>query len=682
MHLGLMLAAAALSQGDPDPRPEPDLAAPTPVSEAAASGAIAYPVAFFAAGRPNNAFEMLPRVPGFTYNAGAAVRGFAGAAGNVLIDGERPSTKSITLDEVLKRVPASAVERIELIRGGAPGIDMQGMPMVVNVVRRKGALSTTAVSFAGKIWKIGWATPQADLELSRRYGPLRLDGALHANAGMSLDSGNGRLDLFTPSGALTQGGPLKVRRRNRTFSGNGAAELAHGADLWRLNLGGDNVHENGREMVPLSSAAGRILGEQTLTDQRVTRRAEAGGDYAHTFSDTLSARLVALQTLRSQTLASRSSALTGISTSGEAQKSGESILRATLAWRPSSTVTAETGGEAAFNFLDVDSSFTQNGVIVRLPNAQVRVEERRAEGFVTAFWRPSEKLSLEAGARVEASRISETGDTVLSRTFFFPKPRAVLTWTPMKDHQLRLRVEREVGQLDFRSFAASATLGGGEINAGNARLEPERDWLFEAAFERRFWGKGAVVVTLSHAEVQQVVDYVPIDARFDAPGNIGDGRREQVKVNLALPTDRLMIKGGLVTTEAIWRWSEVTDPVTGRPRPISQEIHFNGSMRFSQDVRRLRSTWGFNFNFGYPQTQYRISEIRRISYESFWFLTWDWKPRPDLTVHAEVQNATSRHFNRERILFTGPRSLGVVNAVEVRQDRYFPAFIVRVRKLL
>ena len=70
---------------------------------------------------------MIFRLPGFNLDTGdSGTRGFAGAAGNVLIDGDRPSSKSDSLDAVLRRISAGSVERIELIRGGAPGIDMQG----------------------------------------------------------------------------------------------------------------------------------------------------------------------------------------------------------------------------------------------------------------------------------------------------------------------------------------------------------------------------------------------------------------------------------------------------------------------------------------------------------------------------------------------------------------------------
>ena len=42
-------------------------------------------------------------------------------------------------NSILQRIPAASVERIEVIRGSAPGIDMQGQSVVANVVRKKDA---------------------------------------------------------------------------------------------------------------------------------------------------------------------------------------------------------------------------------------------------------------------------------------------------------------------------------------------------------------------------------------------------------------------------------------------------------------------------------------------------------------------------------------------------------------
>src|SRR4051812_18806929 len=102
-------------------------------------GVISYPVSFFAGQQVANANEMLARVPGFSVETGDSVRGFEGAAGNVIVDGQRPTSKTDTLDQILTRIPIAQIERIDIIRGGAPGIDMQGKTVIANVIRKSGA---------------------------------------------------------------------------------------------------------------------------------------------------------------------------------------------------------------------------------------------------------------------------------------------------------------------------------------------------------------------------------------------------------------------------------------------------------------------------------------------------------------------------------------------------------------
>ena len=97
----------------------------SPAPSSAAASVISYPASFFAAMRPDRAYDMVLRLPGFTFDDGSAVRGLAGAAGNVLIDGQRPSSKTDDLVAILQRIPAAQVARIDLIRGGQTGIDMQ-----------------------------------------------------------------------------------------------------------------------------------------------------------------------------------------------------------------------------------------------------------------------------------------------------------------------------------------------------------------------------------------------------------------------------------------------------------------------------------------------------------------------------------------------------------------------------
>ena len=59
--------------------------------------------------------------------------------GNVLIDGERLGAKSQTLEDVLLRVPASEVLRIEILRGADVAGDASNAAVLANVVRTRTA---------------------------------------------------------------------------------------------------------------------------------------------------------------------------------------------------------------------------------------------------------------------------------------------------------------------------------------------------------------------------------------------------------------------------------------------------------------------------------------------------------------------------------------------------------------
>uniref|UniRef100_UPI0037CB1714 Plug domain-containing protein n=1 Tax=Phenylobacterium sp. TaxID=1871053 RepID=UPI0037CB1714 len=91
-----------------------------------------FPAEFFTAFNPVTVEDMVRRVPGFTLDNGDDRRGFSGAAGNVLINGERPSSK-IPLSEQLSRISARDVLRIDLYSGGLDGADLRGQTLLVDV---------------------------------------------------------------------------------------------------------------------------------------------------------------------------------------------------------------------------------------------------------------------------------------------------------------------------------------------------------------------------------------------------------------------------------------------------------------------------------------------------------------------------------------------------------------------
>ncbi|HEV2865182.1 MAG TPA: TonB-dependent receptor plug domain-containing protein, partial [Allosphingosinicella sp.] len=139
--------------------------------EAAPSGRIVYEADYFRGFAPSNALDIVQRVPGFTLDVGSQeVRGFGQAAGNVVINGARPSSKSDTLDTILARIPASRVLRVEVGPGDLFGAEYSGRPQVLNLVLNStGGLAGTVDATARRDFS-GQVTPEANVSALLRRG--------------------------------------------------------------------------------------------------------------------------------------------------------------------------------------------------------------------------------------------------------------------------------------------------------------------------------------------------------------------------------------------------------------------------------------------------------------------------------------------------------------------------------
>ncbi|HEX2762102.1 MAG TPA: TonB-dependent receptor plug domain-containing protein, partial [Rhizomicrobium sp.] len=172
-----------------------------PVLADESRGISTYPAAFFDDSRPATAYDMVSRLPGFSLDTGNSARGFAGTAGNILVDGARPTAKTDDVSSILQRIPARAVDHIEVIRGGAPGIDMQGQTVVANVVRRKDALDQTILTASLTYTGAGQWAPAGGIEYHGQSGVLRYEASLSRTAQVWDDSpGNGYRVVTKPGG--------------------------------------------------------------------------------------------------------------------------------------------------------------------------------------------------------------------------------------------------------------------------------------------------------------------------------------------------------------------------------------------------------------------------------------------------------------------------------------------------
>ncbi|HEX4273303.1 MAG TPA: TonB-dependent receptor, partial [Rhizomicrobium sp.] len=582
-------------------------------------GISSYPSAFFADYRPNTADDMVSRLPGFTLDTGQSARGFAGTAGNVLIDGVRPTAKTDDLDSILSRIPAASVERIDVIRGSAPGIDMQGQSVVANIVRRADAGSQIIITAGNTLIEDGEWVPSGGIEYHGQSGALRYEGSFERTTNVWDDSPGYGYRRLTVTGSAPQ---IDTARRYGIMQ---LGYKAHGgliAPLW----GGEwtnNLTLQNSDISDGSIYSG--YGGSRFDSTTRKRNGEFGSHWQKTLGD------FNLETLVLQRLGKEADSNTSAQSSGSAiflsnSSTSESIARLTLRYAASPDLNMEVGGEGAYNYLNGRSSYISNGAAVALPNANDFVDEKRGEGFANMSWKLAPGWSLEAGTRFEYSRIAETGDTVKSRDFFYAKPRLLLAWAPDEDTQLRLRMERKVGQLNFSDFVASSSLSTYGVAAGNSDLRPDQRWQFEADAERHFWGKGALVLSYLHEDITDLEDYIPVGGGLDAPGNIPHATDDQISLNGTVPLDFLGLKNGLLKPSLIWNQTSLADPVTGMTRAISGQRDRRIQVEIDQDIEAWNSTWQVGFlPFSFSNTVWRISQISLVSIHTpFSYASWTW----------------------------------------------------------
>ena len=649
----------------PDCPAQPTCAATPAVSSADRA---VYDAAFFSQFHPQNALDMVSQTPGFSLNGGDERRGFSGAVGNLLIDGERPVAKSQSVQTLLQQIPASQVVRIELLRGAAVAGDASGQAVLVNVVR-------TANAGSG-VWNAGVeqtnrTMPQFGASWSGRdhvveYG---IGGSYYSND-RSLPGirryydGDGSLLRFAET-------PLPQNFRDGTVNGNFAAPLFGG----RLSTTGQveawRSHEGGR--FNFFDAPGGTLLEAFNSDQTENQWSyEVGANYDHDFG-LWSLALVSLLTRRyyNNEEVDRdfdgAGALQSLFNIGQQRDSGETILRGTLARDFGPRNHLEFGAEGALNTLEASFDFIADDgsgpVEVFVPNANVTVEERRGEAFASYTWRPSERWSVETRVAAEFSTLTFTGDTNQTVDLTYVKPSLQVSRSIGTNNQLRLRAYRDVGQLNFDDFVSRTSVVDSLINGGNPDLLPETAWRLELGGDLNLPAGIAVSFALTQHWISDAADLVELsapgpnpgdpDILFDAPGNIGDGEATSFTTHVTLPLTAILPGARLTFDGVLWK-TAVTDPVTHQRRSVSGRADAALSGEFRQDFSDRHFSWGVNFQKTSEQETLRHNETDVSEEGPYIDLFAETTAIQGLRIRASANDIFNAPIRRARRFFGDP----------------------------
>ena len=486
-----------------------------------------YDAAFFARYAPRTAYDIVQRIPGFNLDLGNSaaatgvdVRGFAGTAGNVVINGGRPSTKSETLDVLLSRIPASRVIRVEVGPGDLYGADYSSKTQVANLILKEGGGIAGNVTVGAVRHWIGAVIPNASASVSFSKGPSTFNIAADTRRGDYYEEGFDRVT------SLPDGQQVEYRRKFNSIHPHDP----YVSGSWALE-NGDNrsAHVNAR-YAPSTfflrqdnhvTPEGDAERDDNLVEDYKTDVSELGGDVTRPLAGG-AIKLLGLANRQHKTTRDTylfrglgGTPILGGSEQLTRSQRNESIGR--LSWSRQSLFgfRFEAGGEVALNTLDYNLGFFDlepDGSRTKkdLPIENATVREVRGEVYVNAGRPLTKTLRMDAALNYEMSKLKVRGDALADRSLKFLKPSLTLDWQPSGGWHAQAILRRTVAQLDFFDFVSSAELSVGRVNGGNANLQPQRTWEGRLLVEHPILTEGKVRLEFGYDLVSKLQDRILI----------------------------------------------------------------------------------------------------------------------------------------------------------------------------
>lgn len=657
---------------------------------AEAGRATIYQLAYFNQYSPTNALDIAQRVPGFSLDLGNGdVRGFAAAAGNVVINGARPSSKSETLETILRRIPAKRVSRVEVQPGDLYGSDYAGRSQVLNIVMSdEGGFDGTITSFVRHrypdklygdlsgtaLWKKGdisinvaGGTQTNDsqeegfddiktvdgepLEYRRKFNDQR-DRAPYASANIAWEEGPNR---SIRANVRYQHGPYLLKQRNRVTPFGGTAH----DDSLVLDYVNDTFELGGDITRPLLGGSIKLVGLATRRD-RDNFDAYYGNDPAGNLVGGFEQRTKA--------------------------ERDESLAR--LSWTRSNLggFNVELGAEYVYNILDNDLRLDLieadgSRTPIDLPIAQAEVSEKRGQFFANVGHPLTSTLRADVTLAYETSSLKVRGDAIADRSLSFFKPGLTLDWRLKSGLHAQASLKRTVAQLDFYDFVSSAELANDRVNGGNADLLPQRAWEARLTVEKPIFGDGLAKLELGYDRISQLQDRILTEDGFDAPGNIGTGIRKFAALTIDTPLAPIGLKGARLKLFGRLQDTKVDDPVSGTERGFSGFWpNWEWTAEYRHDLGKF--AYGFALFRNDQSCFYRTDEVDcNFNNQIYTTAFVEYRPMPKTTITFDIDNATSTHGQRRRT-FSFPDRSEPPSVIEFRDRNNHRAFTLTIKQQL
>jgi hypothetical protein len=687
----ILLPGAALAQTAPASTTDPAVV-PPPIATPVAGKRI-YTPADFARFAPKTAYDMLVQVPGFTIRSADQQRGLGQASENVLVNGERISSKNYgggaagALDE-LQRTSIANVERIEIVEAaslGIAGLSGQVANVIIKQVKKASGQFQWQPDFRAHYSKPNLF--RGNISYTGKTGPVDYTLSVRDQAGR---------------GAF--GGPIKIYDPDRNLIEERHEVLHNESDLvtFQTKLGldgpGSSVGNLTLSYTPYWAPGSRederefIGGE---TSARSTRTKLDGwyydinADYEFAFGPGR-LKLIGLRHWDKEPVITTQITSFGSGAPDQGvrfvrdSRIEETIGRAEYGWKSGKNDWQLTF-ERAFNgldqkgglfFLSDDGEFEE----VDYPEGTGRVTEVRYEGIASLSRPLTSTLDLQVAGGAEISYLDRTDDDQDARKFVRPKGSIDLGWRPAAGWDGSLKLRRRVGQISFYDFLAQPRLAEDRENAGNPDLVPPQSWEAEVEGGRELGAWGKTRLRTWYHRVDDIIDIIPIGEDGEGIGNLPRATRIGAESTNTINFDPLGWKGAKLDASIGFQKSRVKDPLTGERRPISGNRDFWWEAELRHDVPGTEWAWGGSMNYSHFNRYFYLTEVFRSWEGPYWLgLYVEHKDVMGLTVRASVGNLLNARHRFDRVVYNGRRDVAPIAFYQEANQLIGPIFNFSVR---
>ena len=674
--VALSMASPATAQSSSSAPAAAPAEAPRPAPTTQGQRTTSYDAAFFAQYAPRSALDIAQRVPGFALDLGNQdVRGFAGAAGNVVLNGARPSSKSENLQQALSRIPAQQVVRVEVGPGDLYGADYAGKAQVLNIILTAAGKSGIEGNFTGSIRRYQddhLVVPDASGSVVVHRGASEFNLSAGLNRTDYIE--NGIDDFRMPADGPVVEHRIKVNKY--------VIRQPFAAISWTLGTAADRtIHVNARiqedkqGVQPQTNHVEPANGpphDDTLVQHYNQPGYELGGDISRPLAGG-AIKLVALANRKHrdyEDVYTGGPPVLGGFRQVQTANQGETLGR--LSWTRSDLAgfSVDAGAEAAYNSLDNHLTYSiinadGSETPVDLPIDNATVNEKRAEAYVSVGRELTRSLHLDSGVRYETSKLKVRGDAQADRALSFWKPNLALDWNRHGWHA-RASIERVVAQLNFYDFISGADIAAGRLNGGNADLVPQQTWQYRFTLEHPLLKTGLFKLDAGYDQVNQLQDRILNDKGIDAPGNLGTGTRSFASLNVNAPLDSFGINGGRLTASGTLQRTRVEDPSTHKMRHWTD---FWPSWQWEVDYRQDlgRFSYGGALQDHAHFTFFRTDETDDFRNGGIYGTAFvEFRPDSKTTLTFDVDNAFDVKALRHRTFYSPNRTNPIPSSSETR----------------